>query len=374
VRRRPPRTWRYLLWDATAAGVLAVVGSLGVRWFFSEKLLKPNPSSRPGYDVEVLDSEAGKVKLSPNANARRSGTYGLKWAGGYGQVGRILHIDESGLTREFRAMRGAPEPGNALLDSYAFPHDPERAFGLQYEEITVNSELGELPAWYIEGTKDTCMIFVHGHGAGRGEALRILRTIVGQGFASLIITYRNDPEAPKSPDGLYHLGQTEWRDLEAAADYALANGAKDLLLVGYSMGGAITCTFLRESDRAAKVRGVVLDAPALDWDAILALGARERGLPRVAVPIIKSILSFRTGISWSVLGQVERAGEFDVPILLFHGDRDETVPVESSDAFAEARPDLVTYQRIHGAGHVESWNIDPEGYRETVERFLLEVF
>jgi alpha-beta hydrolase superfamily lysophospholipase len=68
------------------------------------------------------------------------------------------------------------------------------------------------------------------------------------------------------------------------------------------MGGAITCTFLRESDRAAKVRGVVLDAPALDWDAILALGARERGLPRVAVPIIKSILSFRTGISWSVLG------------------------------------------------------------------------
>ena len=48
--------------------------------------------------------------------------------------------------------------------------------------------------------------------------------------------------------------------------------------------------------------------------------------------------------------------------------------METSDAFAEARPDLVTYQRIHGAGHVESWNLDPEGYRETVERFLLEMF
>ena len=35
---------------------------------------------------------------------------------------------------------------------------------------------------------------------------------------------------------------------------------------------------------------------------------------------------------------------------------------------------LVTYQRIHGAGHVESWNLDPEGYQETVERFLLELF
>jgi uncharacterized protein len=71
---------------------------------------------------------------------------------------------------------------------------------------------------------------------------------------------------------------------------------------------------------------------------------------------------------------VVREYEFDVPILLFHGDRDETVPVESSDAFAEARPDLVTYQSVHGAGHVEPWNLDPEGYRETVERFLLELF
>ncbi len=215
------------------------------------------------------------------------------------------------------------------------------------------------------------MIFTHGHGSARGEGLRILPTIVGQGFPSLLVTYRNDAEAPKSPDGLYHLGQTEWRDLEAAADYALANGAKDLILVGYSLGGAITCTFLRESDRAGKVRGVILDAPALDWDATLPLEAHERGLPHVVVPITKSVSSFRAGIDWSALDQVERAGEFDAPMLLFHGDQDKTVPVESSDAFAEARPDLVSYQRVRGADHVESWNIDPEGYRETVEKFLL---
>jgi alpha-beta hydrolase superfamily lysophospholipase len=334
-----------------STGVLAVVGSLGAGWYFSEKLLKPDPSQKSGYDVEVLGSGAGNVRLSLTANAQKSGTWGLQWVGGYGQVGRVLNTDDSGLTREFYPMQGAPEPTDALLDAYAFPHDPGQAYGMEYEEIQVPSELGELPAWYMEGTKDTWMIFVHGHNAQRGEALRILPAIVEQGFPSLVITYRNDPEAPQSPDGLYHLGQTEWRDLEAAADYALANGAKDLLLVGYSMGGAITCTFLRESDRAGNVRGVVLDAPVLDWDATLAFDARERGLPpRVAVPITKSISSFRTGIDWSVLDQVEHAGEFRAPILLFHGDRDETVPVEPSDAFAEARPDLVTYQRVQGAG------------------------
>ena len=85
--------------------------------------------------------------------------------------------------------------------------------------------------------------------AQRSGALRTLPTIVGQEISSLVITYRNDPGAPNSLDGLYHLGQTEWKDIEAAADYALANGAKDLLLVGYSMCGGITCTFLHESDR-----------------------------------------------------------------------------------------------------------------------------
>jgi pimeloyl-ACP methyl ester carboxylesterase len=369
-----PRAWRYLIWGVATAGVPAAVGSLGVGWYSSEELLKPNPSQRLGYDVEVLGSGAEEVKLSPSANARKSGTYGLQWVGAYGQVGRILNADESGVTREFRPMQGTPRPGDALLDSYAFPHNPKRAFHMPYEEITVASELGELPTWYLEGTKDTWMIFVHGHGAERGEALRILPTIVGEGLPSLVITYRNDPEAPKSPDGLYHLGQTEWRDLEAAADYALANGAKELVVVGYSMGGAITCTFLRESERAGKVRGVILDAPALVWDATLAFNARERHLPGVVVSITKFISSFRAGgIDWSALDQVKHAGEFGVPILLFHGDRDQTVPVESSDSFAEARPDLVTYQRVHGAGHLESWNIDPEDYREAVERFLLEL-
>ena len=347
---------------------------MGLGWLYSERLLKPNPSRRPGYYVEVLDSGARNVKLSPTTDATRGGTYGLEWAGGYGQVGRILHADESGVTREFRSFWGIPKRRDvARLDAYAFPHDPGRAFGMKYEEIRVHSSLGDLPAWYVKGTKDTWMIFVHGWGAELSEALRILPTIVGHGLPSLVITYRNDPEAPKSPDGLYHLGETEWRDLDSAAGYALANGAKDLVLVGASMGGSITCTFLRKSDRASKVRGVILDAPALNWDAILALAAHERGLPRFMVSITKFISSFRTGIDWSALDQVKHAEEFSVPILLFHGDRDETVPVEPSDAFAAARSDIVTYRRIPEAGHVESWNLHPEGYRETVERFLLRL-
>ena len=62
-----------------------------------------------------------------------------------------------------------------------------------------------------------------------------------------------------------------------------------------------------------------------------------------------------------------------MPILLFHGTDDRTVPISSSDAFARALPDLVTYYRARGAGHVESWNVDPDRYERRVGAFLARV-
>jgi len=46
------------------------------------------------------------------------------------------------------------------------------------------------------------------------------------------------------------------------------------------------------------------------------------------------------------------------------------VPVETSDALAQARPDLVTYHRVPEATHARSWNIDPEKYEAAVRKFL----
>ena len=59
------------------------------------------------------------------------------------------------------------------------------------------------------------------------------------GMASLLISYRNDGLAPSAPDGRYGLGSTEWRDVEAAIEYALDHGAAGVVLFGWSMGGAI---------------------------------------------------------------------------------------------------------------------------------------
>ena len=53
-----------------------------------------------------------------------------------------------------------------------------------------------------------------------------------------------------------------------------------------------------------------------------------------------------------------------------HGGRDATVPVRSSDVFAEIRSDIVTYVRFDDADHVLLWNGDPVRYENAVRSFL----
>lgn len=364
------------------AGVLILAGGglVAAGWYYSDALkdeaLVPDHSPEE-MDLQVAAFDDGTINLETTPDSdddgdwTRPGTFGLEWMGGYGQVGAIREIDDRHVVREFVPLQGMPVAGDmARIDSYAFPTDPKLSFGLAFEEIRFSSPVGDLAAWYIEGSRDTWAIFVHGKGADQREALRMLPSVAGAGLASLVITYRNDEEAPRSGNGFYEYGKTEWRDLEAAAAYALDHGAGNLVLVGYSMGGGIVASFLYRSALADRVSGVILDAPMLDFNETVSWGARDRFVPWPIKDIGKRIAAWRFGIDWDALDYLESAPRLFVPILLFHGDDDPKVPVSTSDRLAEARPDLVTYHRTAGAGHVRSWNADPQAYQVAVREFL----
>ncbi len=100
---------------------------------------------------------------------------------------------------------------------------------------------------------------MHGRGARREETIRALAPLLAEGWTCLVPTYRNDEGVPAGPDGRYALGLSEWRDIDAAMGYALARGADELLLAGWSMGGAIVLQALDRSAHADAVGRVVLD-------------------------------------------------------------------------------------------------------------------
>ncbi len=339
------------------------------------------------YGVPVVAADDATVTLrltdDDRADLLSDEILGIRWPGGYAQLGPLAATTDETVTRPYSILSGGPLADVELvdLDGFAYPHDDPGVLGLDWVDVTYESPLGEFDAWFFPARRDTWVVFTHGRGVDRGEALRILPLVVGAGYPALVITYRNDEGQPAADDRFARFGAVEWRDLEGAVRLALDQGAADVLLYGYSMGGAISVSFMHESDLAPAVRGMILDAPALDFEAIVDERAGQTNLPLVPVRVpefltelAKIVAERRYDFRFEDVDYVARADELpDLPILLFHGDADGTVPVRVGDDFALRRTDIVTYERFAGAGHVRAWNVDRARYEAAVAEFLAEL-
>jgi alpha-beta hydrolase superfamily lysophospholipase len=370
--------------------VLVLAFFLGGGWLYSSQIrdgaLASKPPSPPALQSQVLAVGDHSITLARDPASPPEltlpGTWGLRWADGYGRLGAIRSLGADRVERVFSRLEGTPPRvgERSAVDGYAWPADPSLAAGRPARDITYPSPLGPTPAWLVDGRRDTWVILVHGYNAARTETLRMLATVTGLGYPALAVNYRNDPGAPRTPDGLRRWGATEWRDLEAATRYAVGHGASGVVLAGYSMGGAVVTSFLLSSPLASRVRGVVLDAPALDLGTVVDNGATDRDLPVLGTPVppaltevAKGIAGLRYHLDWGRLDYVDRAGRLRAPMLVFHQTGDPTVPVAISEALAAARPDLVTLERFGGDGHVQSWNVDRPRYERAVRAFLERV-
>lgn len=356
-----------LLLIALAAGVAAA-------WHFSSFVLVPDHS--PWNEaVEIEAVSKGRIELAKDDATRRPGRYGLSWQSGHAVVGPILAEGEETVTRRLSRVRGYLEPGTpAGLESNVYSGNPREALGLPYREVDVPSELGPMPAWLIPGRTDVWAIIVHGINDDREIGFRLAPALHRRGLTSLVISYRDDLGAPSSPDGLHHQGETEWRDLDAAARYALRNGARRIVLIGYSMGGALVTQFMQHSSLSDEAAALVLDAPALDWKSILAFNSEEMGLPGFFSLPVEWAIDARIDPDWDSLDALNHTADFQLPILLFHGDQDDVVPIADSERFATELPDRVTFYAVPEAGHTQSWNVDPECYERRLNAFLGPLF
>jgi uncharacterized protein len=363
------RRRRWVVSAVVALVALIAVGA-AVSWHFSSAVLVPNHSGWPE-DVTVEGLAPGRIVLSRSEDTERPGVYGLDWQAGHAIVGAITGSDADTVTRRLRAVRGYLARGmKVAVDPEVYAGNPSQALGLPTADVRILGELGPMPAWMVSGRGDTWAIVVHGINGDPQAGLRIAPTLHRAGLPTLLITYREDLGAPSSPDGLHHMGLTEWRDLAAAARYALSHGARRLVIAGYSMGGAIVTQFMQRSPIAPRVAGLVLDAPVLDWKSTLSFNATEMGLPSFSTLPVEWTIGARIEADWDSLDALQHTSDLHLPILLFHGTEDEVVPISTSDDFAEELPRWVTYHRAPRAGHTEAWNVDPGLHERRLTAFL----
>jgi len=326
---------------------------------------------RPRYPHRVLAVDGDRVTLKRNRGTERVGTYGLAFPGGHAVAGDVVERTPDVVVRPVvRVDSGTLAPGRVALD-HVDVGDPATAFALDFAEVELHSDVGTLPAWEVPADGDTWVVVVHGYGGTRSSALSFLPMLHDLGLPVIVPAYRNDPDAPASPDRRYHLGATEWRDVDAAIAYAVTRGATRVVLYGWSMGGAIVLQTWAQSAHRPLVAALVLDAPVVDWRAVLLHLGRRRHIPLTLVRYAMRLVERRIAVDFDDLDWLSRAAELDVPVLVVHGDDDLTVPCEPSRQLARRRPDLVALHVVAGAGHVGSWNVDPHGYARDVAAFLL---
>jgi pimeloyl-ACP methyl ester carboxylesterase len=375
-RRRRRRWW---IGGGVLALLIALAVAVVVTWNFSSVALVPDHHDWP-LEVTVEGVKPGQVTLSSGHNSEQPGVYGLDWQTGHAIVGPILAEADGTVTRRLSDTRGYLVPGvHVGLDSHVYSGDPGQALGLPFRSVGVPDPLGPMPAWLVPAAsgaspalRKTWAIVVHGHNDNRQNDLRIAPTLRRTGLTSLLISYRNDLGAPKSPDSLYHLGETEWIDLQAAVRYALAHGAQRVVLVGYSMGGELITQFMQRSRLSTDVSALVLDAPVLDWRSLFEFNAEEMGLPGFLGIPVEWMIDARVNPDWDRLDALMHPEDFHLPILLFHSTEDELVPISTSDEFAAELPRWVTYYRVPVVGHTESWNLNPRLYDRRLQGFLAQ--
>ncbi|MDM4763211.1 alpha/beta fold hydrolase [Galbitalea sp. SE-J8] len=375
-----------------AGGALAVVAaaaSAAVATIMARRIVTP-PVDRDE-DVTVLAVGEHSVTISATPESVLPGRYSLFFDRGRGhaRIGDVIErgdgpADELGGAVVERAVlrvdRGALVPGTRARISgwyYTAPDD----LGLPVGRVDIDTPLGPAPAWWFpaEAESGWWVIAVHGRAVSREETLRAVPAVHETGAHALVVSYRNDGDAPVSPDGRYALGDAEWQDVHAAMRYAVDHGATDLVLFGFSMGGATVLQAATRSPLAERVRGLILDSPVVDWVDVLDFQGR---LERVPAPIRRGAIRLMgepwagrlTGlaepIDFARLDFVRRSAALDVPVLLMHSVDDGYVPAGPSIALARARPDIVTFERYERARHVKLWNYDPERWTRDITRWL----
>ncbi len=223
---------------------------------------------------------------------------------------------------------------------------------LEYEEVFFTAEDGtRLHGWYLPGETDKpVVLFCHGNAGNishRVDNLRLLREL---GLTVLIFDYRGygQSEGKASEEGTYS-------DMRGALTWLKDKGwsPQQMIYFGRSLGAGVALQLALEQPPA----GLVLESP---FTSIKAMGKHH-------YPMLWSLAGWAIEARYDNLAKIEG---LKVPLLIFHGERDEIVPQQMGKELFSAAPQPKQYYSIPRAGHNDTYDIGRENYWHQWREFL----
>lgn len=202
-------------------------------------------------------------------------------------------------------------------------------------EITLPTPDGEtLVAWYARAKPgEPTLLYFHGNAGSLATRVERVRKYVERGRGILILTYRGFGGSTGTPSEISNIA-----DAKLSYDYLINKGLRpeDILLYGESLGTGVAV----QTAAARPAAGLILDAPYTSLSDV----AAER-YPWVPVRWLMSD-PYRSDLYLAKL---------TLPVLVVHGDRDDTVPVAMGRKVYELAGGPKELAIINGAGHSDHY-------------------
>lgn len=356
-----------------AALLVPAAGLSGFAVVMARKIVKRGPKDYRR--VEMADG-GRRIRIALDDYTKAPGDFGVfdPATAKYARVGQVTLIDEEQKFVERLLDQSSSTPGGLgpIVDWTPDVFFEPAAVREHFQEVYIPTEYGAAPAWLFEATNtDVWVIHIHGSWTDRSIMFRDVHAFSSLGFTSLVPTFRSDAEVSPQQADSSHLGQTEWRDVDSAVSYAVAHGAKRIILSGWSMGGTMALLTAERSAHRDRIIGLVLVGPVTSWRKAISAGAVQARVPAVGADLVMRLLGTRVfarmlgleePIDFDALDWVEVANRVDVPTLVLHSTADQEVPWEISAAFQRANPATVTLIALPEAHHTQEWNASPSTF------------
>jgi len=232
-------------------------------------------------------------------------------------------------------------------------------------ERTLTTADGEqISALHVSGNQAIAFVVVHGF-TGNWREERVLKVIAALAQYGGVVAI--DMRGHGRSSGRTSMGDTEVLDVEAAIAWARDLGYARVVLVGFSMGGAVVlraAALGRSGELGQQADAVVsVSAPAFWYYR----GTRMTNLVHTLIlnPVGRAVLRARgvrvTSQEWTAplpIPPHEAAARLEsLPLLVVHGDVDHYFPLEhprAIEASARAQGVDVTVWIENGFAHAES--------------------
>lgn len=180
-----------------------------------------------------------------------------------------------------------------------------------------------------------------------------------------------DARAHGESDGEYiGFGNLDRFDCQDWVNWARQHFGGEIYLHGISMGAATV--LMASGFDMPHVQAIVADCGfTCAWDIFSTVLKKDYHMPAFPIiPMADRICKKHAGYGFRDCVATEEVAKTKIPILFIHGDEDDFVPACMGRRNFEACASDKRLLIIPGAGHAESYHVDPALYEATVREFL----